>query len=94
MNRDRIEELQDIIKELQRRIVGLEKSQRSYDTITGFVEKFREVYNPTEQAIDFKGREAHLFQEAHVLKCELEKMKENEESLLKVNGVKGILFRS
>jgi hypothetical protein len=74
--------------------VGLEKSQRSYDTITGFVEKFREVYNPTEQAIDFKGREAHLFQEAHVLKCELEKMKENEESLLKVNGVKGILFRS
>jgi hypothetical protein len=53
----------------------LEKSQRSYDTITGFVEKFREVYNPTEQAIDFKAREVHLCEEAHVLKCELERMK-------------------
>ena len=49
----------------------MEKAQRSYDSLTGFVERNREVFNPTEQAIEFKQMEERLNEQVHLLKCEV-----------------------
>lgn len=46
----------------------MEKAQRSYDSLTGFVERSREVFNPTEQAVEFKQLEERLHEEVHLLK--------------------------
>ena len=68
----------------------LDKYQRNYDTITGFVERNKEIFNPTEQAVEFLEREEALKNEVHMIKEEAKRGKENEESLLKINGVKGV----
>lgn len=45
-----------------------EKTQRSYDSLTGFVERNKDIFNPTEQAVEFKGREEQMEEEIHLLK--------------------------
>lgn len=87
MHRDRIESLQTVIKDLEKKVTQMEKSQRSYDSLTGFVERNKDIFNPTEQAIEFKGMEDQLKEEVKLLQIELAKGKENEDNLLKINGV-------
>jgi dsDNA-specific endonuclease/ATPase MutS2 len=93
LHKDRIRELQQVIKELEKKMVTLEKSERTYDTLTGFVEKNREIYNPTEQAVEFKTKEGQMNDYVELLKLEIKKGKENEDNLLKINGVKAYLYR-
>ena len=63
--------MQTIISELEKKVASMEKAQRSYDSLTGFVERNREVFNPTEQAIEFKQMEERLNEQVHLLKCEV-----------------------
>lgn len=58
-------------------MVVMERSEKTYDTLTGFVEKNREIYNPTEQAIEFKGKETQMNEYIDVLKMEIQRGKEN-----------------
>lgn len=51
LHKDRVKELQQIIQDFEKKMVVMERSEKTYDTLTGFVEKNREIYNPTEQAI-------------------------------------------
>jgi hypothetical protein len=37
LNKDRVKELQIIICDLERKVASMEKAQRSYDSLTGFV---------------------------------------------------------
>jgi hypothetical protein len=37
LHKDRVRELQGIISELERKVASMEKAQRSYDSLTGFV---------------------------------------------------------
>jgi hypothetical protein len=60
---------------------------RSYDSLTGFVERNKEIYNPTEQAIEFKAKEEQMADEVHLVKMEMQREKENQDNLLKINGV-------
>lgn len=87
LHRDRIESLQTVIKDLEKKVTQMEKSQRSYDSLTGFVERNKDIFNPTEQAIEFKGMEDQLKEEVKLLQIELAKGKENEDNLLKINGI-------
>lgn len=41
LHKDRVKELQMIISELERKVASMEKAQRSYDSLTGFVERNR-----------------------------------------------------
>jgi uncharacterized protein (DUF342 family) len=41
LHKDRVKELQTIISELERKVASMEKAQRSYDSLTGFVERNR-----------------------------------------------------
>lgn len=43
---------------LENKLVQYERSLKIYDNITGFVERNRDIYNPTEQALDFLQKEA------------------------------------
>ena len=94
MHRSRVESLQAIIEDLEKKVASLEKYERHYDTLTGFVERNKEVWNPTEQALQFLGVEEGLREEVLLLKHQCKRGKENEEDLLKVNGVTLHLPRS
>jgi hypothetical protein len=72
----------------------IDKNQKSYDGITGFVERNKEIFNPTEQALVFKNREDQFKDEMHLLELEKTQGKENEDNLLKINGVSLGLCRS
>ncbi len=45
------------------------------------------MFNPTEQAVEFKQLEERLNEQVHLLKLEAARGKENEDNLLKINGV-------
>jgi len=51
-------------------MVQIDKNQKSYDGITGFVERNKEIFNPTDQAITFKNREDQFKEEMHLLEME------------------------
>lgn len=38
----------------------LEKNQKVYDGLTGFVERSKDIFSPTEQAVEFKSKEEEL----------------------------------
>ena len=56
MHRDRTETLQKVIQDLEKKMFSFEKNQKNYDTLTGFVERTRDIYNPSEQAVEFKNK--------------------------------------
>lgn len=94
MHRDRTAELQSVIQELEEKIVKLEKNIKNYDTLTGFVERNKDIFNPTDQALQFKNREEQMNEEIHLMKLELQRGKETEEKLLNINGVHQHRLRS
>lgn len=77
LHKDRVEELQQIIRELEKKVVSLEKNNKNYDTLTGFVERNREIFSPTEQAIQFKSKEEQLKDEIDLLQLQMKRGKEN-----------------
>lgn len=77
LHRQRVEGLQGLVAQLEEKVAVLEKSQKNYDTITGFVEKNREIFNPTEQALEFKTQQEQMEQEVHLLKLEAERGRDN-----------------
>lgn len=87
MQKHRVQELADIIKGLEEKISYCDKNHQSYDGITGFVEKNRDLFSPSEQAVEFRNKEDSWSQEIAYLKDELNEHKKNEENLLLANGV-------
>lgn len=85
--------MQKVIEELEKKMVQIDKNQKSYDGITGFVERNKEIFNPTDQAIVFKNREDQFKEEMHLLELEKAQGKQNEDNLLKINGVAYLLYR-
>jgi hypothetical protein len=57
LHKHRIQELSTVIKSLEDKINLCEKNHQNYDSITGFVEKNRDVFNPLEQTLEFKNKE-------------------------------------
>lgn len=77
LHKSRIQELADVIKGLEEKINQCERIHQSYDSITGFVEKNRDVFNPLEQTLEFKNKEDRWSEEISYLKDELQEHKKN-----------------
>ncbi len=64
-----------LIQHLETRLDKLETNEKTYDLISGFVEKINNVLSPTEQAMIFESNEHDWIEQIEILKEELEHSK-------------------
>lgn len=93
LHKHRVQELADVIKGLEDKIHICQRTHQSYDCITGFVEINRDVFNPSDQALEFKNKEDKWSEEISYIKDQLSEHKKNEENLLLANGVTFFLIK-